>query len=333
MANDVSYSSGLNAPLVEEESRRTEAAIQPPSDNEAMAKPLSPRRQAVRRFARNKLAVVSLATLAFLVVLTLIAQWLPLIDPTAPDPINQDAFPGGAHILGTDSSGHDLFSSMIYGLRTPLLVGISGTVINTFIGVALGVIAGYFGGWIDSVLSRFTELMFAMPVLVIALLAEGLFANPGLPIAVALGGSARVIVMVVVFALFGWPPLMRFVRGLTLQYKEMQFVEAARSLGVSDRQIIVQHILPNTWGLVLVQASFLVAGFIYNEVVLTILGFGVQIPTPDLGLMADSALGQLEVNWVETMAPSILLTILIVAFAFLGDGLRDAFDPQTKLTN
>ena len=123
---------------------------------------------------------------------------------------------------------------------------------------------------------------------------------------------------------------MRFVRGLTLQYKEMQFVEAARSLGVSNWSIVRRHILPNTFGLVLVQATFLVSGFIYTEIVLSILGLGVQVPTPDLGYLADQALAQLEVNWVETVAPSALLTILIVAFAFLGDGLRDAFDPQTK---
>jgi peptide/nickel transport system permease protein len=334
MADDRPYG-GLSAPpFVEAESRRAEAAIQPPPEElvEAQAKPISPLRQAMRRFARNRLALASLVVLVILLVATSIAQWLPLIDPTIPDAANTDAWPSWQHLLGTDSNGHDLFSSMIYGLRPAFIVGMTGTVISTMVGVAIGVLAGFLGGWVDALLSRLTDLVFAIPVLVFALLAEALFTSSSSPINTALGDEARVIVMTVVFALFGWPPLMRFVRGLTLQYKEMQFVEAARALGVSNRHIVLRHILSNSWGLVLVQATFNVAGFIYTEIVLSILGLGVQFPTPDLGYMADQALEQLEVNWVETIAPSALLTILIVAFAFLGDGLRDAFDPQTKET-
>ncbi len=321
-----------SVPIITEEAHRTEAAIQSPSDElvDALAKPLSPIRQAARRFARNKLAVVSLIILVVLLIMTITAQWLPLIDPTVPDPVHTDAFPGGNHLLGTDGVGHDLFSSMIYGMRPAFMVGIVGTVVTTIVGVSLGLLAGYAGGWVDAVIGRFTDLVFAIPVLIFALLAESLFTTSSSPIASALGDQARVIVMIVVFALFGWPPLMRFVRGLTLQYKEMQFVEAARALGISNWGIVRRHILPNTWGLVLVQASFLIAGFIYTEIVLSVIGLGVQIPTPDLGYLSDQALGSLSINWVETVAPSALLTILIVAFAFLGDGLRDAFDPQTK---
>jgi ABC-type dipeptide/oligopeptide/nickel transport system permease subunit len=332
MADNVPYKGVISPPVVETEARRTTAAIQPPPEEmvEAQVKPISPVRQAMRRFARNRLALASLVVLVVLLVATSIAQWLPLINPTVPDAANTDAWPGWQHLLGTDSSGHDLFSSMIYGLRPAFMVGIVGSVISTVLGVAIGLLAGFCGGWVDAVLSRFTDLMFAIPVLVIALLAEALFTSSSSPINTVLGDEARVIVMIVVFAMFGWPPLMRFVRGLTLQYKEMQFVEAARALGVSNRRIVTRHILTNTWGLVLVQATFSVAGFIYTEIVLSILGLGVQIPTPDLGYLADQALDNLEVNWVESIAPSALLTILIVAFAFLGDGLRDAFDPQTK---
>jgi peptide/nickel transport system permease protein len=192
------------------------------------------------------------------------------------------------------------------------------------------VLAGVRGGWVDMVLSRFTDVVFAFPALVLALLAEALFTSTNSPLAATLGDQARIVVMIGVFALLGWPSLMRFVRGLTLQLREAPFVEAARALGLSDWGIVRRHILPNTWGLVLVQASFLVAGFIYTEIVLSVLGLGVQAPTPDLGYLVDQALGQLEVNWVEAVAPSTVLTLLIVAFAFVGDGLRDAFDPQSK---
>ncbi len=321
-----------SVPILTEEAHRTPAAVQPAGGEleEAMAKPISPTRQAIRRFARNKLAVVSLVVLIILIVATVTAQWLPLIDPTVPDAANTDAFPGGSHLLGTDSNGHDILSSMIYGMRPSFTVGIIGMVLTTILGVLIGVVAGFSGGWVDAVFSRLTDFVFSIPVLVIAILCEALFTESSNPVSNTLGTQARIIIMTIVFAIFGWPPLMRFVRGLTLQYKEMQFVEAARALGISNWQIIRKHILPNTWGLVLVQASFLIAGFIYTEVVLSIIGLGVQVPTPDLGYMADQALNNLEVNWVEAVAPSALLTILIVAFAFLGDGLRDAFDPQTK---
>jgi peptide/nickel transport system permease protein len=309
-----------------------EDALPRPSDDsgDVLAIPLSPMRQAIIRFRRNRLAVASLIFLVMLLVLTCIAQWLPLIDPTVTDPVNTDAWPSAQHLLGTDGNGHDLFSSMIYGLRPAFIVGIVGAVVTTILGVAMGLTAGFLGGWVDTVLSRFTDLMFAFPALVLALLCEELFTNSDSPVANALGDQARVIIMTIVFALLGWPALMRFVRGLTLQYKEMQFVEAARALGMSNWAIVRRHLLPNTWGLVLVQATFTVGGFIYTEIVLSLLGLGVQVPTPDLGYLADQALENLEINWVETVAPSALLTLLIVAFAFLGDGLRDAFDPQTK---
>ena len=321
----------LSPPLVD--TARPGVSMQPPDDEvaDALRLHISPFRQAMRRFARNRLAVVSGVLIIGLLITTCIAQWLPLIDPTLTDAANTDAWPGGQHLLGTDSNGHDLLSAMIYGLRPAFVVGIVGALITTVLGVAIGVVAAYRGGWVDMVLSRFTDLIFAFPALVLALLAEALFTNANSPVSTALGDQARVVVMTVVFALLGWPPLMRFVRGLTLQYKEMQFVEAARALGLSNWRIVWRHILPNTWGLVLVQSTFQVAGFIYTEIVLSVLGLGVQAPTPDLGYLADQALGQLEVNWVETIAPSALLTILIVAFAFLGDGLRDAFDPQTKM--
>lgn len=331
MADERPYGGVSAPPLTEGEARREDAAIgQQEELEQGLAKPISPTRQAIRRFSRNKLAVVSLIILVVLLLATIFARLLPLPDPTIPDAANTDAWPSAQHILGTDSNGHDLLSAMIYGLRPAFVVGITGAIITTILGVIIGVSSGFLGGWTDTILSRFTDLMFSIPVLVIALLCEQLFTSTGSPIGDALGDQARIIVMTVVFAVFGWPPLMRFVRGLTLQYKEMQFVEAARSLGVSNWSIVRRHILPNTFGLVLVQATFLVSGFIYTEIVLSILGLGVEVPTPDLGYLADQALAQLEVNWVETVAPSALLTILIVAFAFLGDGLRDAFDPQTK---
>jgi ABC-type dipeptide/oligopeptide/nickel transport system permease subunit len=191
--------------------------------------------------------------------------------------------------------------------------------------VFFGVVAGYYGGWIDSVLARITDLIFAFPSFLLAFLTVSLF---GPQFSLSLGGSGIVILITIVFALVGWPYLMRFVRSLTLSLKEQQFVEAARTVGTPNRKIITKHILPSTWGLVMVQSTFGVGAFIATEAVLSLLGLGVQKPNADLGVMVAEGINNLSLNAVEAIAPSILLTVIIVAFAFLGDGLRDAIDPR-----
>src|ERR1700694_2649833 len=159
MANELPFTS-LSAPsFAEDDARRLEAIIQPPSEEvtDFLVAPITPLRQALRRFSRNKLAMVSLIVLTLLLVSTIIAQWLPLIDPTIPDAANTDAWPSSLHLLGTDSNGHDLLSSMIFGLRPAFIVGITGAVITTILGVTIGLTAGFRGGWIDTILSRFTD--------------------------------------------------------------------------------------------------------------------------------------------------------------------------------
>ncbi len=288
-------------------------------------KPVSLGRQAIQRFMANRLAVLSLVVLVLLIVAALLANLLPLIDPTAGDPFHQDTFPTRMHLLGTDSSGHDLLSAIIFGLRPALAVGIIGQVVATIFGVTVGVVAGYFGGWVDSVLSRITDLVFALPTFLLAFLVVAVL---GPDWDQFFGGTGRIVLITIVFGLVGWPPLMRFVRALTLSFKEQQFIEAAHSIGTSPLKIIIRHILPNTWGLVLVQATFGVGGFIYNETTLSLLGLGVQPPNPDLGSLVSIGAQHIDINWLESLAPAAILAVLVVAFAFLGDGLRDAIDPR-----
>ncbi|MDB5076342.1 MAG: transporter permease [Chloroflexi bacterium] len=290
-------------------------------------KPISLGRQAMQRFTQNRLAVLSLLVLLVLIVLAIFANLLPLINPTVGDPFNQDSFPSRLHLLGTDSSGHDLLSAILYGLRPALAVGIIGQVVATILGVAIGVVAGYFGGWIDSVLSRITDLVFALPTFLLAFLAVAVLGSAWDTL---FGGTGRVVLITIIFGMVGWPPLMRFVRALTLSFKEQQFVEAAHSIGTSRWKIIIRHILPNTWGLVLVQATFGVGGFIYNETTLSLLGLGVQPPNPDLGALVSIGAEHIDINWLESIAPAVVLAVLVVAFAFLGDGLRDAIDPRAS---
>lgn len=291
----------------------------------AQVKPVSLGREALRRFLANRLAVASLLVLIFLIVVTLIANFLPLIDPTYADPFRQDAFPTGHNLLGTDASGHDLFSAIIFGLRPALAVGIVGQVVTTILGVTIGVVAGFYGGWIDSALSRATDLIFALPTFLLAFLTVAVLGSSWDNL---FGGTGRVILITFVFGLVGWPSLMRFVRSLALSLKEQQFVEAARTIGTPRWKIITRHILPNTWGLVLVQTTFGVGGYIYTETTLSLLGLGVQPPNPDLGALVAQGAAHIDINWLESTAPAVVLGILVVAFAFLGDGLRDAIDPR-----
>jgi ABC-type dipeptide/oligopeptide/nickel transport system permease subunit len=290
--------------------------------------PTSLSREALRRFMANRLALASTVLILFLLVLTLLANLLPLQNAFRHGTdLVLDSPPTGKHWAGTDGNGLDEFSRLIFGMRPAFAVGIIGQVITTFLGVLFGVVSGYYGGWVDTVLARITDLIFAFPSFLLAFLVVGVF---GSQVTQYGGGTGSVILITIVFALVGWPGLMRFVRGLTLSLKEQQFVEAARTVGTPSWKIIVRHILPNTWGLVLVQATFGVGAYISTEAVLSLLGLGVQNPNPDLGVMVNAGIGQLSLNPVEALAPSILLTVIVVAFAFLGDGLRDAVDPRGK---
>lgn len=277
-----------------------------------------------RRFAAHHLALCCLALLGILALLAACANLLPLQDPTdSGATMTPDAPISAQHWLGTDGDGFDLFSRLIYGMRPSFAVGLIGQAITTVLGLTLGLIAGYCGGWIDAVLARLADLLFALPTFLLAFLVVGVAGPQVAPLA---GGAGQAVLITAVFAALGWPGLLRFVRSLVLSLKEQQYVEAARAMGIPGYQILARHLLPATWGLVLVQASFGVGGYMSFEATLSVLGLGVQRPTPDLGLMVSEGFDQLFANSVEALAPSLLLTAIIVAFAFVGDGLRDAFD-------
>jgi ABC-type dipeptide/oligopeptide/nickel transport system permease subunit len=297
---------------------------------QATIKPTSLSREAWYRFRQNRLALASLVILAILLFLAVFANFLPLQSPTTHAmgaDFVVDGAPSGSHWMGTDANGFDELSRLIYGMRPAFAVGLIGQLITTILGVFFGVVAGFYGGWVDSLLARITDLIFAFPSFLLAFLTVSLF---GPQFSLTLGGSGIVILITIVFALVGWPYLMRFVRSLTLSLKEQQFVEAARTVGTPNWKIITKHILPSTWGLVMVQSTFGVGAYIGTEAVLSLLGLGVQKPNSDLGVMVAEGINNLNLNEVEAIAPSVLLTVIIVAFAFLGDGLRDAIDPRSN---
>ena len=290
----------------------------------------SPGRDAWRRFRSNWMAMLCLAVIIFLVLCAIFAPFLHTVDPTSNDlNVPTHSGPSSTHLFGTDGGGFDTYSRILYGMRIPFVVGIIGAIISTVLGMLLGVIAGYAGGWVDTILSRFTDLIFAFPAFLLAVMCAEYFGSllDNSPINTLLAGGGRVFILTIIFAVVGWPALMRFVRSLALSLKEQQFVEAARTSGSNSWRILVRH-LPNMYGLILVQASFLIVGFIYTEAVISILGLGVKPPNPDLGVMLFVGQQDMSFGYWEVLFPSIVITILILAFTFVGDGVRDAVDPR-----
>jgi peptide/nickel transport system permease protein len=247
----------------------------------------------------------------------------------------QDEGPSAQYWLGTDSIGRDLLARLMQGMLVSLFVALSVEVVNVVLGISIGTLAGFFGGWIDQLLARFTDIMFAFPGLLFAILLTGIFGSQAdtafssIPF-IGANGNARLILVSLALAMTTWPLMARFVRGQTLQLKEQQFIEAARTAGTSNVRIILRHIIPNLFSIVVVAATLDISGTIIGEAGLSFLGLGVQQPGSSIGLMISDATNLIDTHPWEVLLPSLVLTIIVLAFSFLGDGLRDAFDPRSK---
>lgn len=281
----------------------------------------SPGQRAVRRFFRHRLAVISLS---FMVLVTLIVFPLaPIIAPVPPQQTDLRAVrqpPSLDHPLGTDLIGRDVLSRVVYGGRVSIAVGLTAVVIFMTIGTLLGSIAGYYGGWVDSLIMRITDTFMAFPVLVI-LISIVAIVGPGLRNAM------------IAIGLISWTGVARLVRGQILSVREMDFVLAAESIGVPQRKILVRHILPSIVAPVTVAASFGIAGAILTEAGLSFLGLGVQVPTPSWGNMLNEAqsIQIIEMFPWLWLPPGIMISFCVLAINFIGDGLRDALDPRMVL--
>ena len=280
-----------------------------------------------RRFVRHKLAMASAAVLA---VVFLIAIFAPQVAPYRYDEIDLEALYSPPHfetwnllspqnhLFGTDLLGRDYFSRVIYGIRTSVWVALVVAGLSTVIGTAVGAIAGYFGGWGDNLLMRITDLFLTLPTLAVLLVAAA-YLGQGDPLRVA-----------VILALLFWTPLARIVRGIFLSLREKEYVEAAKALGSPDRRIIVRHMLPNTLGPIIVNATLLIATAILVEAALSFLGFGIQPPTPALGKLIDDGQSEgLKLWWLVTF-PGLVIVLIALCINFIGDGLRDALDPTQR---
>ncbi|MFN2200653.1 MAG: oligopeptide ABC transporter permease [Caldilineaceae bacterium] len=272
-----------------------------------------------RQFLRHRLAVYSSIVLGVVVLSAVFAPLVAPHDPSYIDPLAFDQPPSPQHPLGTDRVGRDVLSRLIYGGRISLSVGVVAVSIYMIIGMILGSLAGFYGGWVDGVISRLIDIVLSFPYLMLILVLVSLL-GPGLGnIMLALG-------------LLGWPQVARILRGEFLRLRSNDFVLAARTVGVPNRRIIVSHIIPNAMGPLLVAATFGVATAILAESALSFLGLGVQPPASSWGQMLNDAqsLTILESKPWIWVPPGIMILISVLSINFIGDGLRDALDPQLR---
>jgi ABC-type dipeptide/oligopeptide/nickel transport system permease subunit len=272
----------------------------------------------------NHLGFASLLVILAVVLLALVGPSLYGVSPTQAhfDALNQP--PSRAHLLGTDRLGHDTLARVLAGLRVSLLVAAVVELINVLVGATLGLLAGYFGGLADTLIARVADVFFAFPGLLLAILVAAIF---GPWVTENYGATARLILVAASISLVSWPLMARYVRGQTLSLRQRDFVLAAHALGIRRRDILRRHILPNVVGLVITAATLDVVNAIVGEATLSLLGLGIQSPDTSIGKMIVEAAPILAQNWLLVFVPAATLTLLVLAFSFLGDGLRDAFDP------
>ncbi len=306
----------------------------------------------MNRFKRHRLAMISLVVMIGIFIITILA---PVIAPFEIQELsvndyfvewgNVDAETGRIHYMGTDNIGRDYFSRLIYAGRISLTVAILSVLISEFIGIIVGAISGFFGGWVDAVLMRFVEFMLTIPTLPLLLIISSMLLSNDELIAIpdpilkfmssilllSPRDSRNAVLIIMVLSGFGWLSAAQLMRGTVLSLREQTFVEASRSLGASNFRIILRDMLPNAMAPIIVDASLGLAGYIVAEAALAFLGFGIQDPVPTWGnMLAASQQFMLDRPWLP-LVPGLPIFVCSLAFNYIGDGLRDALDPRLKL--
>jgi peptide/nickel transport system permease protein len=313
--------------------------LEPEPEGEETAAEIAARSPLELFWRRLRSDRVALVALGFIVLLVLVAVLAPLVikifgapppaqqNPSALDEFGTPTGPSSAHIMGVDQLGRDIFSRVVYGARVSLEVAIISTTVAVTLGVIAGMVAGYFGGWTDTALARFMDVMLGFPSLLLGIgLASACSLGNG-----CLGGLIHpgLTVVVIVIALATFPYIARIIRGQVLSLREKEFVEAARSLGASDRRIIFRQILPNLVAPIIVYSTLIIPQNILFEAALSFLGVGVQPPTASWGQMIGDAIGVFSSAWWYMFFPGAALVMTVLAFNLVGDGLQDALNPKT----
>jgi peptide/nickel transport system permease protein len=295
--------------------------------NEGPIKQYGQSRLVWRRFRRHRFALVGAAVL---VLLTLMAVLAPFISPetflnwnylvtNVPPRLTYPGASGWRYIMGSDAQGHSLLMWITYGARVSLAVGLLSALLTSLIGIALGAPAGYYGGWIDSVIMRITDIFLTLPFLPLIILLSSYL------------GGGNWLLIVVIFGLVSWPSTARLIRSYYLSLRQQEFVAAAQAAGVSSFRIIFRHILPNALSPVIVSATLLVASFIVAEAAIDYLGVGIKPPSVSWGLSLATAEGNFASgNWWWPVFPGLFIVITVLSINFLGDGLRDALDVRSQ---
>ncbi len=272
---------------------------------------------ALLRLSRNPVAI---ASLVFILLMFAAAIFAPLLAPYPydfQDYSNVRSYPNQAHWFGADDLGRDIFSRMLYGARVSMTIGFLVIGIEVLVGGSLGLLAGYYGGRIDMLIMRLTDIMFAFPDLLLAILILGIFGPNFYNVLLAL-------------SLTGWPTMARIARGQVLALKEQEFVQSAHAVGCRDRRIMLRHILPNILSPMIVTATIGIGGVILSEATLSYLGIGIRPPQPSWGVLINELTPYIRTLPLLLVFPSAALALTVLAFNFLGDALRDALDPRLK---
>lgn len=271
----------------------------------------------VKRFLKRKASIVGLVVLAIFFLMAIIGPSLCKYDPLAQDISNMSKAPNAQHWFGTDYLGRDTFTRIVYGARMSLFISFSGVLSGCLVGVLLGVCAGYYGGWVDAVISRVIDVLLAFPGLLLAIVIVAILGN----------GDQNTIIAIAVFAV---PSIARMVRGVVISNKDAQYIGAARVMGESNARIIMTHIIPNSVSQIIVNVTLNLGTAILTSSSLSFLGMGVQPPSPEWGAMLNKAKEVLRSNPWEAIFPGLVITLVVMSFSLVGDGLRDALDPKLK---
>ena len=315
------------------------AAITTPAQQRAIEMNMLARKQrslwgdALWRLRRNKAAMLGLVIIALAAIAAIFA---PLISPYDPilqhtatanaDPIFANTkYVNGDYLLGSDQLGRDILSRLIWSARISMVVGVVPTTLVFVIGCSLGMLAAFYGGWVDNLLMRFTDVIYAFPDLLFLIIIMATLRNSAL--GDLMGG---LVLMFAALAIVSWVGLARLVRGQVLSLKEKEFVEAARATGVPTRRIMVRHLFPNALAPVIVALAFSIPGAMLSEATLSFIGIGIKPPTPTWGVMINEGFVVFSQSPWPVLLPAICISIVMLAFTFVGDGLRDALDPRMK---
>lgn len=312
--------------------------------------------ESLARLFKNRVAVGSLIFIALLVVVAIFPQLIAGVDPIRQDLLQTNSVPewmlpilpdnaenyaklSTDYVLGSDHLGRDLWARTIYGARVSLAVAFVASAVSLIVGTIYGSISGYLGGKVDNVMMRIVDFLYGFPFLIVVILLQAYFKalarrgggeGFGGTIVSLNNQMGGMLFLFIAIGLINWLSLARIARGQVLSYKEKEFVEAARSIGSSDTRIMFRHLLPNIMGPLIVAETLAIPGYIFTEAFLSFIGLGVNPPTPSWGIMISEAVRSLRSYPNQIIVPAVMLSVTTLAFNFLGDGLRDAFDPRLK---